>query len=326
MWPVIGHEWAVDLLARSVEAGQTSHAYLFLGPSQVGKTSLAKAFARMLLCREENRPCGRCRACRLVEADRHPDVLVVAPVKGSIKIEVIRDLQHTVSLSPVEGERRFCVITNADMATTSAANCLLKTLEEPPSRVTIVLTAGRVGALLPTVVSRCQVLSLRPVPTAQIVAALQERGVADEEAQLLGHLAQGRIGWALEAARDEDVFSRRNQVLDDLSGLIDGTTTRRFAWAENMSRQPDEIAYVLTVFSSWWRDVMLLAAGSSAQIVNIDQREKLGQWADRFSVATAQKALRSLGAAGWRLDHNANVRLALEVLTLDMPGRPRNGS
>ena len=138
MWPVIGHEWAVELLDRSIRTDRVSHAYLFVGPSQIGKTTLAKVFARALLCQGQDVPCGACRACRLVQADRHPDVHLVAPVKDRIKIEEIRDLQRTVALSPVEGVYRVCVISRFDVATPSAANCLLKTLEEPPERVILV--------------------------------------------------------------------------------------------------------------------------------------------------------------------------------------------
>ncbi len=320
MWPVISHNWAVELLERSIQAGKLSHAYLFVGPSQVGKMALAKAFAQAVYCAGENAPCGVCRPCRLVQMDRHPDVCLVAPEKDRIKIEAIRDLQRTISLTPVEGAYRVCIIRQIDQATPSAANSLLKTLEEPPPRVILVLTANRGESLLSTIVSRCQVLPLRLVPAEQIVAALQARGVDGERARLLGRLAQGRVGWALQASMDERMLSRRDQVLEKLQGLEKGTYQHRFAWAEQLSRDPERVPYVLDVLASWWRDVLVLASGSDIQITNVDCRSLLGEWAAQYDVATAWRVLTSIRDTAWRLERNANRRLALEVLMLDLPG------
>jgi DNA polymerase-3 subunit delta' len=321
MWPVIGHDWAVELLERCIRTGTTSHAYLIVGPAQVGKTTLAKAFAQALLCQGMAGPCSACRACRLVEADRHPDVRVVSPLGTSIKIEAIRELQQTLSLSPVEGDYRICIIRKMDLATPSAANCLLKTLEEPPLRAILVLTASGVDALLPTIVSRCQVLSLRAVGLERVATVLQERGVERERAFLLASLAQGRVGWAMEASQDERVLARREQVLEELLGLEDATYQARFSWADQLSKNPDQIANVLGVLSSWWHDVLVLASGSGVQVANLDRRSLLQEWAARYSVDSAQKVLRGIRDTRWRLEHNANRRLALEVLVLDLPKR-----
>jgi DNA polymerase-3 subunit delta' len=318
VWPIVGHRWAVELLERAVRTDRLGHAYLIVGPPQIGKTTLAKVFAQALYCSSVV-PCGSCRACRLVAADRHPDVSLVAPEKGSIRIESIRTLQRSISLSPVEGAYRVCIVRKFDMATLSAANCLLKTLEEPPPRVILVLTADRGEALLSTIISRCQVLSLRTVPTAEIVSTLRDRGVEDERARLLGHLARGRAGWAIDASRDDIVLQRRAEVLGELVSLDRAMFRQRFAWAERLSRDPDQLGHTLDVFSSWWHDVLVLAAGSSVQIANIDQRNLLGEWAARYDVPTVQRVLRSVRDALWRLEHNANRRLVLEVLMLELP-------
>jgi DNA polymerase-3 subunit delta' len=203
---------------------------------------------------------------------------------------------------------------------------LLKTLEEPPSKVILVLTADRSESLLPTIISRCQVLNMRLLPTEQIVAALRTRGIDRERAWLLGHLAQGRIGWALASSHDGRGLVRRDGILKELSNLGTGTCTLRFAWAERLSQDPDQARDVLRVLGSWWRDVLLLASGSGVQITNVDHRAQLDEWAARHDVATAQRTLNSIRKAAWCLEHNVNRRLALEVLMLDMPGGTRNGS
>jgi DNA polymerase-3 subunit delta' len=252
--------------------------------------------------------------------DRHPDVHLVSPDRDRIKIEAVRDLQRAISLSPVEGLYRVCVISRIDVATPSAANCLLKTLEEPPERVILILTADRLESLLPTIVSRCQVLGLRPVPTGVIVSALKVRGLDAPYARLLAHLARGRVGWAVEASRDKRVLERREQFLDELRGLVRGRDTDRFAWAERLSKEPDRVRDALDLLSTWWRDVLVVAAGSGAQITNVDCETELKEWADRYSVALAHRVLRSARDTVWQLEHNVNRRLALEVLALEMPG------
>ena len=137
-WPVIGHEWATELLAQAVRSGRVSHAYLFLGPDQVGKTTVAKAFARALVCeRGDGGPCGEsdaCRSCRRTAEGRYPDVQIIAAEKNWIQIEQVRNLQADAAIAPLEGRRKVFVIREIERATLPAANALLKTLEEPPSQ------------------------------------------------------------------------------------------------------------------------------------------------------------------------------------------------
>jgi DNA polymerase-3 subunit delta' len=320
VWPIVGHEWAVELLTRSIRAEKLNHAYLFIGPPQVGKTTLAKAFAQAINCDGESVPCGNCRHCRLVHVDRHPDVRVIEPENGRIKIETIRDLQRQVALSPVEGRYRVSIISQVDRATTSASNSLLKTLEEPPSKVILVLTAHQAESLLPTLVSRCQVLPLRLLPTAQIVSALRARGLDGEQARLLGHLARGRVGWAIAASTDQRVLAHRNQVIERMTQAVEGSYIARFAWAEKLSKRPDQVPETLSVLGSWWRDVLLLTSGGTIQITNVDQESRLREWAGRYTITATKRTLRTICDTTWRLEHNANLRLALEVLMLDMPG------
>jgi DNA polymerase-3 subunit delta' len=320
VWPIIGHEWAIDLLDHSIKSDKLSHAYRLVGPRQVGKHTLAKATAQVILCTGKEPPCGRCRACRLVVADRHPDVHLIAPDGPSIKIEAVRELQHAVSLSTVEGRYRVVIIDEFDRATISAANALLKTLEEPPGMVVLLLTATRLESLLPTIVSRCQILSLRPVPVERVSGALRAQGVEGARARLLGRLSQGRIGWALAAAGDEHLLAERAEALDAVQSLVHASHVERFAWAQSLSKTPDQVPYVLEVMASWWRDVLLVAAGSTVPVANVDHEDELQDWAVRHDVGVARSALHAIRDTAWRLDHNANLRLTLEVLALDLPG------
>jgi DNA polymerase-3 subunit delta' len=139
---------------------------------------------------------------------------------------------------------------------------------------------------------------------------------------LLARLARGRVGWAIAAARDSHILERRTQAIAKLIELSQATYTARFAYAEQLSRKPDHASEVLHTFGSWWHDVLLLASRSTVPIVNVDHQATLEEWAVRYDAATAARALRDLSKTAWFLEHNVNSRLALEVLMLDMPGRP----
>ncbi len=320
-WPVVGHDWAVKLLRHAVNTGRPSHALLITGPPNVGKGSLARALAQTLLCTQTPRPCGNCRACKLVIAGNHPDLRWILPQDGSLKVAQVRELTHQLALAPIEGPWQIAVLDRFELATAGAANALLKTLEEPAPTVVLILLAQQAEALLSTIVSRCQIIPLRPVPRAIIERALIERWQVDaERAKLLSHVCGGRLGWAVSAAKTPDLLARRDQALDDLVTLLRDKRVARFAYAESLTRRDAEsILETLELWTGWWRDVLLLTSHSPVPLTNIDRQEELAQAATQHDVRSAQSALVALQTTQGQLARNANTRLALEVLLLTLP-------
>ena len=320
MWQVVGHEWTVKLLERSLANGRTAHAYLLLGLPQVGKTTLALNFAQALNCLDEHKPCGQCRSCLKIAHGNHPDVRVIEAVNGTIKIDQIRAMQREVTLSPHEGRWKVYIIHQMERATTEAANCLLKTLEEPPSQVILMLTASDVDQLLPTIISRCQLLNLRPPSMLLVQKALEERwGIDPERARLLARLSGGRLGWAVRASEDEAILRKRGRRLDEMVDLMGQGRVKRLRYAQHLSTSPEGLREVLDLWLSWWRDLLLIKGGSSIEITNVHRETTLRSQARGYSLAQVWDFIEALRAAVWQLEHNANTRLALEVLMLSLP-------
>ena len=317
---VLGHDWAVSLLLHSVEQMHASHAYLLTGIDHIGKSTLARFLAQTLNCVDSPRPCGRCRSCELIVAGKHPDLHLVAPEGNTLKIDQVRALQHDLALTPMEGRYRVAIVEGMDRATPEASNALLKTLEEPPPHVVMILIAPEAESLLPTIVSRCQLIALRPLSLEAVRAALIERWQVDgERAETLAHLSGGRLGWAVMAIQDESLLARRAQWIDDLIQLTGQGRAERFAYAEMMAGDPLIARETLRLWQTWWRDVMLLATGSDAMLIHSDRRDALREQASHFGVDGSSAAAARLAQALWQLDRNANTRLALEVLMLDLP-------
>lgn len=318
---VIGHEWAIDLLQRQQQAGRVPQALLLTGPPNVGKSTLARYFAQRLNCTGESPPCGVCSSCRKLISGNHPDVRIFDSDDQPLRIDPIRELQRELSLTPNEGQYRVALLCNFERATNSAANALLKTLEEPASRVILILTATDPGALLPTIVSRCQILTLRPLPTSVIVEALQTRWRADPaQAELLAQLAAGRLGWAVRALNDQELLERRERHLQELLELLAGSRVDRLAYAHKVSRDPALLKEVLTQWLTLWRDLLLLQSGAAqAKIMNLDWQEKLQTLTRQTSVTQAAEMVARLRTALVNLERNVNPRLSLEVVLLKLP-------
>ncbi len=327
MWQVVGHEKAVGLLANSLKNRKLAHAYLLIGPPHVGKMTLALELAKALNCDDDGRPCGRCSQCRRIIEGKHADVQVLGlDGRAEIGIDHIRELQHAASLRPFEGRHRVFIIDGAEHLSHEAANCLLKVLEEPPPQVQLLLLAVNERLLLPTVLSRCQKLTLMPLPELCVEQALIERwGASQEQAKVLARLSSGCLGWAVAALKDEHILSQRVERLGVLIRLACGGREEHFTYAAQLasqfSRDRKAVREVLSLWISWWRDLLLVQGGCGPGIANVDQEAALYREAQAYSLREIKQFIQSLEHAMEQLDQNANPRLALEVLMLSMPKR-----
>ena len=335
MWQVVGQSRVVSLLQRSLEQKAVAHAYLVVGPPHVGKMTLALNLAQALNCQGAEPPCGLCHPCQKIASGKHADVQIIGldsggdstdKARAEIGINQIREMQHSSSLPPFEGRCKVFIIDGAELLSTEAANCLLKTLEEPVGGVIFLLLTANSGVLPATVVSRCQRLELHPLATSEVEAVLnQRRGIEPEKAELLARLSRGCLGWALSAAVDDSLLQRRGERIDKLLDMVGADYEQRFDYVTQLvarfSQNRVMVQEILELWLDWWRDLLLVKLGCNDTITNIDFKAMLVDIARGYNLAQVRAFIHSIQAAGEQLRQNANPRLVLEVLMLSMPGR-----
>jgi DNA polymerase-3 subunit delta' len=328
-WHIYGHDWAVNLLRSHAAGGKLRHAYLFAGPEGVGRETLALRFAQALNCTQPPEPgafCGTCKDCRQIQAQQYPDLSIVRPEEGhkDILIDQVRELQHTLALAPYAAAYRVALLPDFQQVTEQAENALLKTLEEPPDKVVLLLTVDALESLLPTIVSRCEVIRLRPAPLQAVQTYLEaHHNLPADRANLIAHLSGGRLGAAIGMASNPDQISRRRAQLETLLQLLPAPRHERFSLADKLTKSYQDARQnaleAVTLWLSFWRDVFVTASGAALPLVNVDFTAQVQEAAANLDAGRARDLVISHETALQELDRYANAQLLLEALMLQWP-------
>lgn len=323
-WDLVGHEWAVDMLKKHVIHNTTRHAYLFAGPPGLGRRTLALRFAQALNCQtpsEPGIPCGQCRDCKQIAAMQHADLAIVQADAegGTLKVDQIRETRKILTYKPYQSKYRVALFLRFHEANDSAANALLKTLEEAPSYAVLILTADTPEQLLPTIVSRCEVLRLRPLKIEEVRHALEDKGFETNQSKWIAHISGGRFGYARRLLESESILDMREERLNDLQTLMSASRVEKFSYADKLAKDKDSMRQTILFWLSYWRDVMLRTAQAESPLVNVDRNLEIENIAERMDLPSARRIVAGLENSLEKMERNVNPRLLAEVLLLDLP-------
>jgi DNA polymerase-3 subunit delta' len=316
---VIGQESAISFLKAAFCSGRIAHAYVFVGPEGIGKKKAALNFAKLLLCESPlaQEPCERCASCLKADKSNHPDIQEVSPEGQFIKIDAIREACRRLSLRGFESSFKVLIITQAGALNDESSNALLKTLEEPTANTVIMLIADTIRSVLPTIASRCQRIVFSSLKQEVIESILiKQWGASRQAATYLSLMSEGSLGSALKFHED-GLFSRKNELIKNaldqncpLDGLLDLSSKERQDRQENIQE-------ALFVLSSWFRD-LLLAKTESGSFINVDKKDDIMRDARSFSFTELEERLVSIADAARDLKRNANARIALTKLRVEL--------
>jgi DNA polymerase-3 subunit delta' len=338
---LVDQDHAVLLLRTAVRTGRVAHAYVFVGPPGVGRYDTALAFAQLLNCEQaDGDACGQCRTCALIASGQHPDVRVVDVAQGKlldpedstktgIGIKQVLALRREVVYPPYQGRWKVYIVIDADTLTVEAANSLLKVLEEPPPRVVIVLIAESTVSLLPTVVSRCQLVRFSLIPAPAIERVLRDRyRVPAGRARFAAALAGGQLGRAVRWVTSEETQQRREQMLDLLERLEQADPLDRLDAAETLAKAKDDVPELLEIALFWYRDILVWQqTGDPDQLINLDRQDRMIALASTLPAAVLNSRITAVEDAKEALQRNVHPRLLLETLFLRItpPTEPTTG-
>lgn len=318
---IVGHKQIITHLENAMKLNKVSHAYILSGEKGCGKKLLADTFAEALQCETGGaEPCKKCHSCKQAESGNHPDIIHVTHEKpNSISVEDIREqLVNDVQIKPYSGQFKVYIVPDADKMTVQAQNALLKTIEEPPSYAVILLLANNASALLPTILSRCVMLSMKPVGDAQVKKYLMEHvQIPDYEADVCVAFAQGNIGKAVQLATSENFNEIKNTALHLLKNVSKMDAGEIAATVKAVSAFKIEIQDFLDFLAVWYRDILYFKATRDINgLIFKDQLNVITDQINKSSYEGIETIIHGLQKAKVRLNANVNFDLTMELLFL----------
>ena len=309
---IVGQQQIKGHLQNALSTGKISHAYIINGEKSSGKEFIAKVFAMALQCEEGSmEPCQECRSCKQALSGNHPDIIRVVHEKpNSVSVDDIRtQVNNDVAVKPYSSPYKVYIISEAEKMTVQAQNAILKTLEEPPAYAVI---------LLPTILSRCVVLNMKPVPDALVKEYLcSQLQVPDYKAEVCAAFARGNVGKAKMLATSEDFENIKAEALALLKYIQEMDLNEIVAAVKKITEYKLEIQDYLDICAIWYRDALLFKATRDMNhLIFREEIQALRRTAQRSSYEGIENIIKALDTAKRRLDANVNFELVMELLML----------
>ncbi len=320
---IVGHDQIKEHFQKAIEANKVSHAYILTGEAGMGRKSLANAFALTLLCEKgKSEPCMECHACKQVLSGNHPDLIYVSHAKpASIGVDDIREqINDTIMVRPYSSYYKIYIVDEAEKMTQQAQNALLKTIEEPPSYAIIILLTTNQDAFLPTILSRCVQLKLKPLRDFVVKSYLMEHlQVPEADADVYAAFARGNLGKAIAIASSENFGHMRQEVLHLLRHIKDTNISELLDYIRKLKEDNMDIQECLDFMQMWYRDVLLYKVTKDINLLIFkDEYGRFKEISNHSSYDGLEKILQAISKAKVRLDANVNMELAMELMLLVM--------
>ena len=318
---IIGQEHIKEHLLHAIGQNKVSHAYMIQGELGAGKEFIAKVFAQLLQCEVQGeKACEACRSCKQMHNKNHPDVIWVSHEKpNTIGVDDIRQqINRDVDIKPYYGPKKIYIIPECEKMTVQAQNALLKTLEEPPAYALILLLTTNADLMLPTILSRCVVLRMRPVKDRQIEEFLMNNlQIPDYKAKVCAAFARGNMGKAKSLAGSEDFENIKEEAVSLLKYINDMEISEIVAAIKKISEYKFDISNYLDIMMVWFRDILLFKATKDPNaLIFSEEIRAIKKSADRSSYEGIENILEALEKSQQRLNANVNFDLTMELLFL----------
>lgn len=270
---VIGQDKIKKYLMDITKGDSISHGYIFEGPKGTGKLKLAEIFARTILCMErDDFSCEKCSSCIKAKAASHPDIHVMDYSENSIKRQDVDEIQEIVYVKPYESKKKIIILNEAHKMTDQAANTFLKTLEEPPVDTVIILTTVNSSLIIPTIVSRCQIIKFDRISDCEVKKILMDKySVDDQKAALITGYSKGIVQRAVNILQERvNILQLREEIVDMIDNLLKNGKSEVFEYEKYFDKHKDDIDDILEILMTWFRDISFYQVGAIEQIINID--------------------------------------------------------
>lgn len=316
---LIGQDNIINILKKDIDNKAISHAYIFRGPKGIGKYSLAMAFTSAINCKSQTYGCDSCSSCVKMESLNHPDVKVLRAEGSSMGIDTIRDeIQKDLSVVPYLGGKKIYIIDGADKMTPQAQNCLLKTLEEPPSSVIIILLCESMEQLLPTVISRCQRFEVKRVaPDLLEKFLLDKYRFQSDKIKVVSAFSQGIIGKAKDFIDNPQFIEYRQSVEKIIEGIFIKDSLSILSSMEILEEKKEDIDIIMDMITSWLRDInVYILTQDENRLINIDKKDRIRSFSRGLNSQKLVDIINIINEARNNMRYNSNYQLNIEVMLL----------
>ena len=313
---IVGHEIVVDSLKRSVKNNNTSHFYLFEGEEGLGKKALGRIFAKTILCEDKGEePCNICSSCRKFKGGNHPDYFEIEPEKNLIKKGQVEEIIHRMAMAPFQGEKKVFLIDQAHLMNKEAQNAMLKTLEEPPGYVHMILVTSSSKNLLPTIISRGQGIRFGPIPLDEVADYLIDKmDMEPERARFLCEFSRGSLGRAIQVSLSEDFFQLREWIINLIDSLLRGEKWKVFSAVDKFVQEKDRAGELLDIMVLWFRDLLLYkTTGNEKLLINVDKVKLLSEQST-LDFDRINGIIKKIQETSINIQMNVNFQLSIETM------------